>query len=305
MKIDYLSVTMSEESCDATLDALTPILAQLGIASAYEGIYKLHTGGVLKTGATRGPAHMVSASGDFLRALQAHNLWEEYLTVVGTQPHRVTRMDIAQDVACDAPVAIQKFKRRVESGKVSLTRKKLNLQTQYNSILSHDRYGVESGTIYIGPRSVQVAGLRVYDKAKEQYDKFKREMPPTLRWELQLGRKAGLSLRDAYDPDPIFWHYMASVLPAPDGVPSWTPFDGELALPSRVTLLPAESMRRLVESSDVFSRLFALSDLVGAHGLEHLLMLITKRHNSKPLNPAIADGAAVRPIPPIQSESSG
>ena len=296
MHADYLSVTMSEENCHAVVDELTPILAHLGIASAYEGLYKLHTGGTLKTGRSRGPAHHVSASGDFLNALRGYNLWAEYLMILGARPCRVTRLDIAQDYQCDAPVELRKFRKKVEAGKVSLTRRKLDLQTQYNAIMSLNRYGEESGTVYIGPRSVQVAGLKVYDKAKQQYDKFGRDMPPTLRWELKLGRKAGLSLRDAYEPDPVFWHYMSDLLPAPDGVPAWVPNDDKLSLPTRTKLLPAESLKRLVESSDSFARAFTLADMIGAHGMDYFVRLLTELYARKPINESVPKTSPSRTV---------
>lgn len=284
MHVDYLSATMSEDSHSSVLDSITPILAHMGVVSAFEGLYKLRTGGTLKTGASRGAAYHVSASGDFLGVLRAQGLWAEYLMLVAAVPHRVTRMDIAHDIGCDAPAELQKFKRRVERGSVSLTHKKLDLQNHYNSIMSLDRDGRESGTVYVGPKSVQVAGLKVYDKSKEQFDKFRREIPSTLRWELKLGRKSGVSLRDAYEPDPVFWHYMAPVLRAPDGVPSWSPHDAQLSLPARVSLLPAESMKRALEGGDIVKRLFTLCDLMGPHGIDHLVRLLTREYDRHLVN---------------------
>ena len=294
MNVDYLSVTMSESSHHEVLESLTPIIASLGIASAFQGLFKLHSGGTLKTGAIRGSAFHVSASGAFLQALRAESLYHDYLAILSLVPCRVTRMDIAHDVSCDAPLELKRFKTRVESGEISLTRKKLDLQTQYNCIFSHDRNGRESGTIYLGPKSVQVAGLKVYDKSKEQYDKFARDIPPTLRWELKLGRKAGLNLRDAWEPDPVFWHFMSDILPRPGGVPTWNRFPSEVTLPPRTKLLPAESMKRLVESADLVSRLMALSELIGPHGFDYLVRLLRDRYQTHTNQHTDSDSAPVR-----------
>lgn len=295
MHVDYLSVTMNEVSHSEVLESLTPIIATLGITSAYQGLYKLHTGGTLKTGVARGATYHVSASGDFLLALRAESLYQDYLAILALVPHRVTRMDIAHDQRCDAPKSLMAFKRRVESGEVRITRNKLDLQTQYNSVLSRDRFGNESGTVYVGPKSVQTAGLKVYDKSKERYDKARLEIPSTLRWELKLGRKSEISLRDAWEPDPVFWHYMSALLPAPDGVPHWEPHGSSFTLPRKVTLLPAESMRRLLESSDIVPRLFTLCDQVGAHGFDHLVRLLANARQSHTINQpnseASSDGA--------------
>jgi hypothetical protein len=201
-------------------------------------------------------------------------------------------MDVAHDQYCDAPAMLKAFKRRVESGDVRITRNKLDLQTQYNSVLSLDRFGKESGTIYIGSKSVQTIGLKVYDKSKERYDKARLEIPSTLRWELKLGRKSEVSLRDAWEPDPVFWHYMSKLLPAPDGVPQWSPHGSSFSLPSKVTLLPAESMKRLVESSDLVPRLLTLCDQVGAHGFDHLVRLLDKARQSRPINNGASDDAS-------------
>lgn len=286
MHVDYLSVTMSGESNMSVLDDLTPILGNLGVSSAIGGLYKLHTGGTLKTGPTRGSAHHVSASGGFLEALRAQGLWATYLSVLGDVPHRITRMDVAYDVLCDAPKHLLRFKRKVEAGKVSLTRKKLNLRTEFKAIVSRDQFGNESGTVYVGPKKTQTAGLRVYDKSKEQYDRHGYLLPSTLRWELVLGRKSRVSLRDAWEPDPVFWHYMKDLLPCPAGVPEWRPYGGELSLPARATLLPAVSMKRLVESSDAVSRLLHLADLSGPNGFDLLVRYLTHAKHRHSINPA-------------------
>ena len=291
---DFFTVTTTEEYFTGIMDQLLPVLAHLNMASMYDGLYKLHSGGTLKTGKTYGSAHQLSASGDFIRALQGEQLWHEYLAIVGDWPHRVTTLHIAHDVACHAPTELRRFRDRVERGEIQLTRKKLDLETQYTTILSQDRRGHESGTVYIGPRKPQTAKLRVYDKAKEQYDKRRLEIPDTLRWELILGRKANLSLQDAYDPDPVFWHYMAAILPAPGGVPQWAPCEGGFTLPSRVTFLPAESMKRLVDTNDIFPKLYALCDQVGPNGIDYLLRLLKDRYKPRTVNPAMSNDPAVR-----------
>ena len=159
------------------------------------------------------------------------------------------------------------------------------------------RDDLETGTIYVGPKSVQVSGLKVYDKSKEQFDKFRREIPSTLRWELKLGRKSRVSLQNAWEPDPVFWHFMSRLLPAPNGVPKWEPHGLDFTLDSRVPLLPAESMKRLVESSDLVPRLLTLCDQVGPEGFNHLVRLLSNAHESRtvnkhaPLEPSVRTGS--------------
>jgi len=294
MKADYLSVTMGPDDCEDIVLQLAPLLGQLGVAYVYEGVYKLHSGGSLKTGATRGPAHHVSASGDFLNALRGNNLWAEYLHIVGSVAHTVTRLDVAHDVLCNAPAELAKYRRRVEAGKVQLGRNKLDIQKHYSNVTRINPEGEKTGSSYIGPKSIQTAGLLVYDKKNEQLDRRGVVIPSTLRYELKLGRKSRVTLKDAYEPDAVFWHYMARILPAPDGIPTWEAHGTGLTLPARVTLLPAESMRRQVESSEAVKLLLTLADQCGPYGFQTLVRYLEKAKDSHTINPQTSVEASDR-----------
>lgn len=285
MHADWLTTTMPEKSAHHFLEDFSPILSGLGIASAFNGLYKLQEGGSFLHApmARNSGGYVVGASGGFLEALRAQSLYATYLAMLGDHPHNVTRLDVAHDVSVYAPPHIRRFEREARKGNYKLNGRKINLQTQFSSITSLNNRGDRSGSVYLGPRKNQKAALLVYDKAKEQWDKFGRTIPDTLRFELKLGRKIGMSLRDAWEPDPIFWHHMADILPAPDGVPTWRPHDGGFDFGPRVKSLPAEAMKRLVESSDLTKRLLDLADQVGEHGLDHLFRLLKNAYESRPV----------------------
>ena len=286
MHVDYLSVTMSEDSLSGVMEELSPLLGVLGIASAFDGLYRLHTGGTLRTGSTKGTAYGISASGDFVGTLRAQGLWSEYLMIVGAVPHRVTRMDVAHDVLCDAPKQLRSFRRRISRGNVHWLNKPLKKEHHCRYVQRWNQYGEETGSVYVGPKLLQVAGLKVYDKSHEQLCNRNYLIPSTLRYELTLGRKSRCSLHDAWEPDPVFWHFMAKILPAPDGVPAWVPYDSELHLPSRVTILPAAGLKRLVETSDLVSRALTLCDRIGPNGFDYFVRLLTDANARHPINPA-------------------
>lgn len=296
MIVDYLSITMSEESFSEVEDSLTPIISQLGVLGSFDGILKLISGGTFKTGPTRGSVYHVSASGDFLTALRAHNLYQNYLSVISHVPHRVTRMDVACDVPCDSPLVLKRLTKRAHSGDIRLTRNKIDPQRQVKTIMGLNPEGKETGSLYLGPAKPQIASCKIYDKRQERWQRANLDIPPLLRYELKLGRKANLSLRDAWEPDPVFWHFMQDLLPAPEGVPEWVPHGEGFTLPPSVTLLPAESMKRLLETSDLTRRLLVLSDQIGAHGFDYLLRLMKKHHQSHTINKAAMDQAQERAL---------
>jgi len=292
MHADYLSVTMTEDSYELVMSEVMPLLGTLGIAGAHEGLMKLINGGSLKMGATRGGVHHVSGSGAFLDALRAHNLYQNYLHILGSVPHRVTRLDVAHDVYCDSPRVLKRLQRRAYKGDIQLTRKKIDPHTQVKNIMGLDREGRSTGTLYLGPPKPQVVSAKIYDKRHERWSRAGKDIPATLRYELKLGRKAHVSLRDAWEPDPVFWHYMSDLLPAPEGVPQWTPHGEGFHLPPGIEVLPAQSLKRLVETSDLADRMISLADRIGPNGFDYLLRLLGDKRDRATINITDQDKSA-------------
>jgi len=279
MHCDYLNVTVPDGDADSVTGELLSIVSAVGGSAVMPGLFKLATGGTFKTEAKRG-FQFYSASGDFLAGLRGHGMFENYLSAFAG-PHNVSQMHIAHDVyGTDTPALLGKLVKRTrkEPG-VRLTRKKLNARTQVKTLFSASADGRDTGTVYLGNRKAEV-WAKVYDKQNERLQNANQEIPPCTRYELSVSGKAGASLRDAHSPEAIFWNFMSDVLPAPSDAPEWFKGGQGFSLPPKVALLPAEALKRLIESSPHYDQIFALADRMGPHGYDYLLRLINARHNT-------------------------
>lgn len=118
--------------------------------------------------------------------------------------------------------------------------------------VSLDPFGDESGTVYLGAKQAKVKA-RVYDKRLERLEKHLADPGPWTRYELVGSSDLGISLRDAGDPAPFFWHYMGhTVLERPSDVPAWTPGAIGFNLPARPSLDPSEVFERRLAFSREF-----------------------------------------------------
>lgn len=277
MHCDYLNVTVPESHSSDVESDLLGIITSAGAACVYDGLYKLTSGGTYKAESKRGFSFF-SASGDFLATLRANGLFSTYLAAFAGVPHNVSMMHVAHDVPGDSSKEIKRLWRKVRSDTgIKLTRKRLRPETQVKKLTSPGIDGRETGTIYLGTRKSEV-WAKAYDKQLERLQRANQHIAPVTRFELAVSGKAGASLRDAYDPDAIFWHFMSDVLPAPPDAPPWEKGGVGFSLPEKIALLPAEALRRLVQTSPQLQQMFDLSDRIGAHGYEYLLRQIHSRH---------------------------
>jgi len=279
MHCDYLSVTVPESSAeDVNSELLTVVTAVGGIAS-YGGVHRLATGGTFKSTCSRG-RQLYSVSGDFLAALRGHGVFGSYLSALACVPHNVSRLDVAHDVFSDSPRVLQALKRKVKSSDgVRLSRKKLNPTRQMKMITSPGQDGRDTGSLYLGNRTAEVRA-KVYDKKHERFCNASQVIPATTRFELTVTGKAGASLRDAHEPDAVFWHFMSEVLSAPQDAPLWEKGGLGYSLPDNVSLLPAEALRRLLDNSPQLEQMFLLSDKIGANGYKYFLRILNDRYKS-------------------------
>ena len=210
-----------------------------------------------------------SLSGGACGWLREASAWEEILFLLGTSPHRVTRLDSAVDLACDAADFIADLRSRYPSGVVHLGRKGLAVSV----MLSVRGDGRESGTFYVGHRSAARQTLRVYDKSLELLQKYGEFAPPTTRVEVTARKDCGATLRDAAMPDSLFWHIACpSVLvKRPEDVPMWDPNSDEtFSAPAR-EIDPVSILRRRIEGSAELDALMALADSIGSEGRRLML----------------------------------
>lgn len=280
MHCDYLNITVPEGHSDSVRAELLSIVSATGAIAVNRGLYRVATGGTFKHEEKRG-FHFFSASGDMLASLRGFGAFSSYLSAIGDAPHNVSLMHVAHDVpGSDSPTVLKHLVKKARStGGIRLTRKKLNPQTQVLTMLSQGRDGRDTGTVYLGRRGAEVWS-KVYDKQHQLFQVMGREVPPCTRYELSVSSKAGASLRDAYEPEAIFWRFMSEVLPAPENAPDWVAGGAGFSLPPKVSYLPSEALKRLVEGSAQLTQMFELADRMGPHGYARFLRLMNDRYKA-------------------------
>lgn len=158
-----------------------------------------------------------SASGAFLDGLRAAHCFHDYLSALSESPHAVTRLDAAHDVPKDSPPILKALIKRYPQ-QCAFTRKALKTKR----ILETRADGKESGTFYVGHRQKGAITARVYDKQLERLNNAGEETPPLTRYELTFRKAIGPTLRDAAEPERIFWQHAGPLLlKRPQGVPEW------------------------------------------------------------------------------------
>jgi hypothetical protein len=216
----------------------------------------------------------VSMSGGCCASLRASGLWDEALFILGSSPHRVTRLDAALDVSLDAADVLDKLRRKYPAGEVFLSRKAQRV-TEFTSIRADGR---RSGTYYVGHKDKARQSIRVYDKSLQMLDVYGESIATTTRYEVTARKDYGATLRDAAVPESIFWHIAApAILKAPKGVPVWTPNLDQVWTHKASTFTAYEVMRNRVENSPELDALLDLADSVGPCGRTMLLSLLAKR----------------------------
>lgn len=218
----------------------------------------------------------VSASGGSLEALRLNKQFDDYLGIIGSHPHTVTRVDAALDRRVPAPPLVRELVERYPpDSRVHLTRK--GIQPDY--YLKPGLDGGMTGTFYAGPlRSRTKVSARVYDKQQERFDRAGLEVGPWIRYEVTVRKGVGATLRDAQNPTSLFWHFASpALLPLPPGIPDWDPSRDEPWAPGAFPSDPYLRLRRRVETSADLEMLAEFADSVGTDGRLQLLRLVRNR----------------------------
>lgn len=220
---DRVQVTMDRMAWRDMRAALLPLLDALGCEAKLDdpgseaGYWQDPDGGGISA-KRKGRVVAIGASGRALARLRALGMLGEFLARLSGEPHRVTVVDATLDAAGDAPPVLQEVYRVAVAGGLRLTRKALRPRDVSRIMSPRESDGVETGTVYLGSRQAEVQ-MRVYDKQAERLF-HGVERGPGVRYEVTV--KNGLpSLRDVFEPAPMFWHYAQGVLPRPEGVPAW------------------------------------------------------------------------------------
>ena len=275
---DYLDVTTHPDSM--TADEI------IDYASSYStDIWKNKDGdryGLVLGGASliidkRDAYNRISASGKVLTFLRAAKLFDEYLSILGSNAHNVTRLDSAIDYPEDFSYLLPAFKRRYKKRGMRLTQKESKV-TFMTSCRASD--GRETGTIYGGHRTRNRVTLRGYDKTDELLEHTGLLYEDVSRFELTCRSDTGVTLRDAQTPYSLFWHYAGrDVLKSrkPKDVPKWEPYvDGGWCSVDRVSD-PAAKIRYLVENSASLDRMIEEADKLGPEGARYLGRVLNRR----------------------------
>lgn len=278
---DWLDVTFQPTDCPTV--PVTMLLLELGytlLPSAYgRGLVRYAPPGAASTGELQiheRRSHVrVSASGSVCRNLSMCGAWEEFLTILGSSPHTVTRLDLAVDLEMDGADLVDAMRARYASGTVNLGRKAIGT-TLFLSVRPDGR---ETGTWYAGHRTKARATARVYDKAHQLWERDGTITSPRARVEVTARKGYGATLRDAALPEALFWHIASpAILQAPEDAPLWTPnhdLSGWQAPPRDRDA--ASALRRGVESLSGLDALAAVADAeLGPQGRAYLASLLCR-----------------------------
>lgn len=275
VKCDWLDVTYAPDN--------TPERAVFEVVQAAQAECRSNDGsgsvwvlgrGVLKVDYKRGFARF-SASGAFLDGLREAGLFMDYLSALSEAPHNVTRLDAAYDVPKDAPPILRALHRKYPR-ECRLTRKALRTKR----ILDTREDGQDTGTFYIGHRQQGMVTARVYDKQWERLQAGDPIPLPLTRYELTFRRAVKATLRDAAEPDRIFWHFSTPLLlKRPEGVPEWVSGWGGGWSYQRDKTPLAAVLKQRIESSAELQALAALSVQAGCEEwAQQLLARVFEKH---------------------------
>lgn len=278
---DYVQVTVPTGSWRDTREAVQPVLDAVGMSIEVDderaGRVLWRSGDGTVSAKRIGGVVALGASGSVLAGLRMAGLLHRYLAELGSQPHRVTRLDATLDVAeRTAPVIERLANAVVSSDGVALSRKRVSPRhcTRY---VTRTAQGDDTGTLYLGSAQADVR-LCLYDKQQERIDKGLPDVGhPLTRYELRLRGGTGITLRDAAAPASVFWHYMApAILPRPAGVAEWDAHGSGFALELADVPLPAARLVRRVQASAEAAALVRLADEAGPYGFALLCTELRK-----------------------------
>lgn len=235
----------------------------------------------------------MGVSGSVCAGLRVARRFQSFLHAVGARPHRVTRLDATLDLVEDAAPVVARIAAAGRRGELQLTRKRIR-PADVETHLGLRVDGVESGTVYCGPKHAD-ARMVVYDKRHERLRRKLCDVGDLTRYELRLKSGLGISLRDCDRPGPVFWHFASpGFLPAPEVREAWVPsalgFECEKVEP----LTPFRRMLSLIDASPDVGKLLSLADQVGPYGLRLLLKRIEER----------ASGQGVQGLAPAETACS-
>lgn len=275
---DYLNLTMPADCLDAVTLSLQGIFEIAGLSSFDGGVTYLIDG---NSGSFKLKANSryitLSASAGILQHFRELGLYDEYISLLTEYPHKITRLDATADYFVPyCPDVIQSFKKAANASKIHLTRKNLDPKKDVKVFMGLNEHGDETGTIYLGNRETHSVHAKIYDKGFERTSKGYNSPGQVIRVELTLKADTGISLRDAHNPENVFYHYAAkSIVTPPPSFTGWTPNLTGYDLPKQQDLFtPAGKILNIFKHSVDVGR--AMRIAIKAYGDEALDVLISQ-----------------------------
>lgn len=276
---DSLRVSVPADDAQTVMADVSPCLDLIGAHAGYKGAYRVGSTGQFSIRSGPGVSVFV-ASGQLLAALRARELLGQFLMAFSSVPHTVTRLDATVDEPLYAPDVVRSVYRKGHRGDVRLSRKAVpcgKVKKHFGAVLYEEPSQRETGTVYLGGPKAEVRGV-VYDKRQELLEKQGFDIgEDRTRFECRVLSGMSPSLKDAYDPAPLFFHFMAPSLVFPSvTVPPWVP-SGEGFSIERREVLPYQRMKRLVQDSVDVGRILAAARDCGPEGLKLLFGMLSLR----------------------------
>jgi len=198
----------------------------------------------------------IDLTGELLVILRSHGIYMDILSLLGSEAHKVTRLDVAHDVDTDYPVIRKSLEKKFPGMIVPGFSRKVLKATEF---VNAREDGQKTGTYYIGQRGKTRYHARIYDKMHQMSERHGDILPTRTRYELELGRQVPVTLRDAANPEPIFWHFMSpTILEKPPGVPDWEPSEFETWKLDQDGKSYYEKMHTMVANAPIFDDLLRL-----------------------------------------------
>lgn len=278
---DALRVSVPDQDADTVMSEVSPCLDAIGAHIDYQGSYRLGTG-LFSRRSTRGVC-VFNASGQVLAALRAADLLGQYLMAFSGSPHTVTRLDATAEVSSYAPDVIRRVYGKGHREQVTLSRKvvpRKHLSQYLGPVLYEDPSERVTGSVYFGGPQAEVRAV-VYDKRQEMLAKQGVDIgEDRVRFECRIKSGMSPSLKDAYEPGPIFHHFMSPCLiHRPDGCLVWVPAGSRFHV-ERGEVLPYQRMKSIIEGSPDFGRVVDIADSLGDVGVAMAMRLIERRFHA-------------------------
>lgn len=273
--VDKMNLTFPPECQADAADALQSIFDLSGATADGQGSYRFPGQGSAQIKPRYGVL-TIGISGGALGAVVAANLYRDLLMAVAEHPHKVTQLHVSLDLPTYAPPLLDAVYAAGKAGRVRLSSRAVR-PASVRRVQSQNEFGDDTGTVYLGSKKAE-AYAYVYDKTHERLGRCQVRIPPTTRVECGATHKFGVSLRDAAEPAPLFYHLASpDIIAKPEHIPPWVKGAEGFELPRRQPPLPAERLRARIEHSADLDEILQLAERSGPQGYALMLRLIEQK----------------------------